>query len=108
MKKSLMSVVLVVWSFVVYGLFVGSSGNLDYVKEKGPEKWQEIGFKTAGYDGYTWGVWGFNSYGGAKVYWTLKKIPDNGIAYSGYIQRWGTELHIYGPKAIDQQIKLTK
>lgn len=78
-----------------------SSGNLDYVKEKGPEKWKEVGFEVAGYEGYQWGLWGFSSYGGAKVWWRLKKVPDNGITYFGYIQRWGNELHVYGPKAID-------
>jgi hypothetical protein len=78
-----------------------SSGNLDYVKDKAPEKWKTQGFEVVDYEGYQWGTGGINSYGGAKVWHRLKKIPDNGITYSGYIQRWGDELHVYGPDAID-------
>lgn len=78
-----------------------SSGNLDYVRQKAKEKWRLQGFEIIDYEGYQWGFWGFNSYGGAKVWHRLKKIPDNGITYSGNMQRWGNELHVYGPKALD-------
>ena len=83
-------------------MLVGCSpGNLDYVKEHGPSKFKEIGFKTVGYEGYQWGFWGFNNYGGAHVWWRLEKLEDNGISYTGYIERWGDELHVYGPWATD-------
>jgi len=83
-------------------LLVGcTSGNLDYVKQKAGVKWKSQGFEIIDYEGFNWGFWGLNSYGGAKVWHRLKKIPDNGITYSGMIQRWGNELHVYGPKAID-------
>ena len=80
-----------------------SSGNLDYVKERADDRWRAQGFEAVDYEGYSWGMfgrWG-NPYGGAHIWHRLKKIPDNGITYSGSIQRWGDELHIYGPKAID-------
>jgi hypothetical protein len=83
-------------------LFGCSSGNLQDVKDKAPEVWKQNGFKVVGYEGYQWGKWGiFSSYGGARVWHRLENIPDNGIIYSGYIQRWGKEYHIYGPHAID-------
>ena len=78
-----------------------SSGNLDYVKEHSPDKWREMGFEPVAYEGFTWGFWGFNNYGGAQVWYRLEKIPANGISYTGYIQRWGDELHVYGPDATD-------
>ena len=78
-----------------------SSGNLDYVKEHGEDKFRSIGFEPTGYEGYRFGFWGLNNYGGAEVWWRLNKIPDNGISYTGYIQRWGDELHVYGPIATD-------
>ena len=78
-----------------------SSGNLDYVKHKAGKKWESQGFEVIDYEGYKWGFWGFNSYGGAEVWYRLRKIPDNGITYSGMIQRWGNELHVYGPNALD-------
>ncbi len=80
-----------------------SSSNLDYVKERGEARWREYGMEPIAYEGYQWGAvvpWS-TTYGGAKVWWRLKAVPDNGITYSGHLQRWGDELHIYGPVAID-------
>lgn len=79
-----------------------SYGNLDDVKAKAPEVWKQAGYEIVGYEGFQWGFGGFGlPYGGAYVWHQLKKIPDNGIAYTGRIQRWGNEYHIYGPYAID-------
>lgn len=78
-----------------------SSGNLDHVKQRAEARWLEYGMEPIAYEGYQWGFWGLNDYGGAKVWHRLRSIPDNGITYTGYIQRWGDELHIYGPFAID-------
>jgi hypothetical protein len=81
---------------------IGCSGaNLDYVKEHANEKWAKQGFEIVDYEGYQWGKFGLWGYGGAYVWYRLKKIPDNGITYSGCLQRWGDEVHVYGPKAID-------
>ena len=78
-----------------------SSGNLDNVKDNAVEVFKNIDYEVVGYEGFHWGFWGFNSYGGAKVWYRLDKIPDNGISYTGYIQQWGDEFHIYGPWATD-------
>ena len=78
-----------------------SSGNLEEVKNKAEETFESVGFEVVGYEGFQWGFWGFNTYGGANVWYRLNKIPDNGISYTGYIQRWGDEYHVYGPKATD-------
>jgi hypothetical protein len=78
-----------------------SSGNLDYVKERANKRFKDYGFDVVAYDGYKWGFWGFNSYGGADVWYRIKNIPDNGITYTAYLNRWGDEIHIYGPFAID-------
>lgn len=78
-----------------------SAGNLDYVKERSETKWKELGYTPIAYEGFQWGFGGFGTeYWGAKVWWTMER-KANGIVYTGYIQRWGNELHIYGPKAID-------
>jgi hypothetical protein len=88
---------------IVAALLAGcSAGNLDYVKAHAPVKWQKQGFEVVDYEGYHWGALGMGTtYGGAQVWHRLRKVPDNGITYSGYIQRWGDELHVYGPTAID-------
>lgn len=79
-----------------------SSGNLDYTKEGAAQRWREVGFEVTGYQGFQWGSGGFGTpYGGAKVWHELRKIPDNGITYSGYLVRWGDELQVYGPIARD-------
>ena len=79
-----------------------SSSNLEYVKENAPAKWEVQGFQVIDYEGFKWGKLGFGtSYGGAYVWHRLKKIPDNGVTYSGCMQLWGDELQVYGPEAID-------
>lgn len=87
--------------FAVLFLAGCSSGNLEYVKERSTDRWKEYGMQVVSYEGFEWGFGGFNNYGGAKVWYRLKTIPDNGITYTGFLQRWGDEIHIYGPKAID-------
>jgi hypothetical protein len=79
-----------------------SNSNLEYVKERGPARWKEVGFEPVGYQGHQWGKLGFGtSYGGARVWWELRKVPDNGITYSGFLVRWGDSLEVYGPTARD-------
>jgi hypothetical protein len=92
---------LAVFLLLVASCF-GSPGNRDYVKERGPERWKQVGFQVVGYQGHQWGAGGYGTpYGGAKVWWELRKVPDNGITYSGYIKRWGDDLEVYGPTARD-------
>lgn len=82
------------------GLF--NSTNLDYVKARSEARWREMGYEPVAYEGWQYGSGLiFTSYGGAKVWYRLRNVPDNGITYQGYLQRWGDELHVYGPKAID-------
>lgn len=79
-----------------------TASNLEHVKERGPARWKEIGFEAIGYQGHQWGKFGFGTpYGGACVWWELRKVPDNGITYSGCLQRWGDSLEVYGPTARD-------
>jgi len=77
-----------------------SPANVDYVKERADAKWAKQGYEVVDYEGYQWGIGGF-SYGGANVWYRLKKNPDNGRTYSGHLQRWGDELHVYGPDVND-------
>ena len=82
---------------------LGSCGyaNLEDVKKISPQKWEAQGFEVIDYEGFNWGFWFGGSYGGASVWYRLRKIPDNDITYSGYIRKWGKEYHVYGPTAID-------
>ncbi len=75
--------------------------NLNDVKEKAPAVWDQAGFKIVGYEGFQWCNWWGGSYGGACVWHTVRRNPDNGIIYHGYIHRWGGEYHIYNIRAID-------
>lgn len=64
-------------------------------------RWKEIGYECVGYEGFLWGVWLGGPYGGARVWHTLKRKEAPTIIYTGYVQRWGSEYHIYGPTAVD-------
>jgi hypothetical protein len=92
--------VLSLISFLVYGCV---PKNIEYVKERHVEKWRKQGFECIDYDGWT-GGFGVGPYGGSAVWCRLRRIPDNGVIYDGYIQRWGDELHVYGPKPVDGQV----
>lgn len=76
------------------------SGNIDYVKTKAGVKWNSVGFNTIGYEGFQWSF-GINSYGRGTAWYTLNKVPDNGITYTGALERWGDEIHIYNIRAVD-------
>ena len=78
-----------------------SSANLDDVKEHACDRWKEVGFSCVGYEGYQWGVWLYGSYGGAAVWHTLTTEKNPNQLFSGYIQKWGDEYHIYGPRCVN-------
>lgn len=87
---------------VTVGPRIGAS-NLDYVKERAADTWRSNGFEVHGYQGYTmWITLGTKQqYGGAHVWYTLRRIPDNGVTYQGFLERWGDEVHVYNIKALD-------
>lgn len=75
--------------------------NLDDVKDNAEARFDSLGFDIVGYDGFQWGF-GVGDYGGARVWYILKKKNDNsGITYGGALQRWGDEYHFYNLKAYD-------
>jgi hypothetical protein len=77
-----------------------SSSHINYLKERAESKWEEQGFEVVAYEGYQFGPRvPFTTYGGAFVWHRLRKVPDNGITYSGHLYRWGEEIHVYGPRA---------
>jgi len=81
-----------------------SRANLDYVKDCAPATWRSVGYEIIGYEGFQYGADignGLFGFGGAYVWYSLRRIPDNGIVYTGSLQRWGNECHVYGPRAID-------
>lgn len=85
-----------------------SPRNLEYVKQHAETRWSEMGFNVVGYDGFQWGDCYFKDYGGAKVWYVLKKKrnwrnrkSDADITYGGYLQRWGDEIHMYNLRAYD-------
>jgi hypothetical protein len=92
-------IVLLIFGFLVYGC---SPKNVDFVKAGMTEKWRRQGYQCMDYDGWTAGF-GIGHYGGSHVWCRLKRIPDDGILYDGWIERWGDELHVYGPTAVSGQ-----
>jgi hypothetical protein len=78
-----------------------SSANLTEVKSKACQRWSEVGYTCVGYEGYNYGFWLGGNYGGADVWYTLKRAEAPNTIYTGYIRMWGDELHTYGPTAVD-------
>jgi hypothetical protein len=101
MKKFVIMIILIIIiSLISSYVCTYNASNLDYIKKHAAIRWKEVGFKIIGYYGYQWGF-SIGPYGGAKVWYILRKIPDNGITYSGYLQRWGDEIHVYRIRAYD-------
>jgi len=99
-----MRLILALGAFVFFTLSflaIGTSANLEETKEAACSKWSEVGYKCVGYEGYQFGRWLGGGYGGAKVWHSLKRSEAPGIIYTGYIQKWGNEFHVYGPTATD-------
>lgn len=96
---SIVAIVFFAWCFL--WACIGSSANLNYVKDRAEGVWTEQGFDVVAYEGYQWGSGGWGTrYGGARVWYRLRK-PGNNITYSGFLRRWGDEIHVYGPTAVD-------
>lgn len=95
--KTMCIAFLILFGGLVYGC---APRNIEFVKASACAKWRAQGFECVDYEGWTFGF-GFGPYGGSNVWHRLRKIPDNGVTYSGYIRRWDDELHVYGPTPID-------
>jgi hypothetical protein len=76
------------------------TNNLDDVKAQACKRWAEVGYKCVGYEGFQWGLQ-LGTYGGAKVWHSLEREAAPGIIYTGHVQKWGDEYHMYGPTAVD-------
>ena len=79
-----------------------SSSNLDETKKNAKKAWGDMGFNVIGYEGYQYGfgIVGVK-FGGAKVWYTLEKKGNTNTVYSGYLQRWGNEYHMYNIRSIN-------
>jgi hypothetical protein len=86
--------------FVLAILVTGCARNVDYVKAHATERWAELGYETVGYEGYQWGP-----FSGGSVWHQLKRSDTPGVLYSGYLQKWGDEIHVYGP-TVQQTVKV--
>lgn len=87
---------------IVFVIFISgcSYSNLDYVKKRANETWESVGYSVIGYEGFEWAATLTPWHGGARVWYSLKR-DNNGIIYTGSLWRWGDEIHVYGPKAVD-------
>ena len=90
--KTLLSCILAILSLSSCGY-----ANIDSLKSNANEMWHQQGYQVIAYEGYQWGWWVGGRYGGAHAWYRLRRIPDNGLQYSGYLQNWGDEIHVYGP-----------
>ena len=87
--------------YLLGGCVAKGYSHIEELKEVSPEVWEEHGFQPVAYEGYGMGSGLLGTpFGSAKVWWRLEREGNN-IVYSGYITKWGSEYHVYGPKAID-------
>lgn len=75
---------------------IGCSRNVKEVKENAEQVFEQAGFKVVGYHGYQ-----LRLITGGLVWYSLERIPPNGIFYQAAICKWFGEYHIYNIEAVD-------
>ncbi len=93
---TIVAIAMVFLCFVGYSI-VGSSANLEYVKEHSEQTASDKGLTIVGYEGWR------RSFKGARVWYHFNRVPENGILYSGAFQKrpFSDEIHLFNFKAID-------
>lgn len=78
-----------------------SPANVDYVKAHAEAKWNDLDYEVVAYEGYNFCQIAWGDYGGACVWYAVRR---DGIMYTGYLKRWGDELHVHGPTAVNATV----
>jgi len=77
-------------------------GNKEYLQENGPAYLESQGFEIVTSEGFQIGlVVPFTEYGGAAVWYIVKRKDDPKTLYNLYLKRWGNEIHIYSIFALN-------
>lgn len=79
---------------VVLSFTVGRR-NIEYVKDRAPAFYENMGYEIVGYEGYQHGI-----VAGGGV-WHMLQRPGSPTLYSAKLIKWGGELHLYGPRALN-------
>lgn len=78
-----------------------TNANKQDVQKHAAATFKQAGFEIIGYEGWQRGLTSPFGNGGALVWYTIKRVPDNGVTYHAAIQEWDGEYHIYDLKAVD-------
>lgn len=82
----------------VFLMFTGCTRSVDWVKERANQTWERAGYEIIGYEGYD----SWSPLAGGRVWYTVKSKETPGVVYSGYLEKWGDEVHVYGPKVVNK------
>lgn len=74
-----------------------SKMDLGETKFVASEEFEKNGFEIVAYEGYTYSILPFS----AKVWYVVKRKDDPTTIYNCYLQKWGSEYHIYSLKALN-------
>ena len=81
---------------------VGTSGNVEKIKQLAPEEIKKREWKILRYEGFRYGSWGNH---GGKVWYHVANTNNPNIQYRVYITMWGDELqYTYGQPEILQRV----
>lgn len=95
MQKTIAIIILSTILSISFLVWVGYR-NVETTKSNCAGTWKQAGYEIVGYEGYHW-----SPLAGGSVWHLVRKEKDNGIVYSGYIEKWGSEYHIYHLRAVD-------
>ena len=75
---------------------ISCARNVEYVKIHSAERLKELGYNNAVYEGYQW-----SPFNGGDVWYTMKRDDTPHVIYTGYLVKWGDEIHFYGPRVVN-------
>jgi len=84
-------VVVLVCVFGVYSC-VGTSHNVDKIREAAPLEIEQKGYEILRYEGWQYGSFGHH---GGKVWYHVKDSSRDNVYYRMFVTMWNGELHLY-------------
>ncbi|MEE8299459.1 MAG: hypothetical protein V3R67_08795 [Thermodesulfobacteriota bacterium] len=84
-------IAIAITGLIVYSV-VGTSGNVDEIKERAPAEIEDRGWEVLRYEGFQYGA--FSKHGGYAWY-HVKDMGQKNIYYRVRVAMWGGELQYY-------------
>jgi len=88
-EESIKLVIVALIALFLYSL-VGTSGDVEEIKERAPKAMSDRNWEVMRYEGWQRGSFGYH---GGKVWYHVREIDDRDVQYRVFVTLWEGELH---------------